>query len=946
MLKQFFKPKWQHQDENVRLNALATLNSVNNAEIINQLVLDDPSQKVRQAALEKVSGYSALTAILNNTESVKIWCDIATKIYRLVDSSEKNDGLKYLENSFTKPSNHWTEQELVSAVAASSLLPMATALLLNNADDERLFYIANSAKLIELRLLAVDALSDLSVLQRLSKKASNKQVVHAVRNRINQAKALQKEVNDNQSQAQKLVVAMEKLSNQAWVDDQLANKVERLNNKWNQLQQDYIKDYEQQFKSAQQQCNQQISERLEQANVAALIKEANSKQQGFCAKTKELITEFEQTDILAQSSFDALKDAFAFLQKSWQQLGEDYPPAKSLSNSFQESSTQLSRYFSYWDKFGQSESELLALFSHLPKSALSPQKEWLSQWNKLEKQLGWPQKMAMPQLLADWTKQAELINQDYKTLVNSQKKKLKYLNGKLALLDKHLTEKNLIAANKLSNYVVIKIEQLSNDFKTGVARKFESMQPRLAELRDWHAFATTPKKQQLCQQMSALCNSDYSPLEQAKAVRLLQNEWKELRASDSDADQQLWDQFKQASDTAYQPCLAYYAEQDKIKANNLSSRMSICSSLEQFINETNWDSPDWKHIDNLLAENTRNWHKYQPVPENEKRLCDEQFNQLSNTIRQRLNQQKQLNLDARCSLVAKANELNNSEELDVAIESAIKLQKQWKQVGMTFYKADREQWKLFRTALDKLFNKRNDQRQAFLSSLQDNQQKLENLTKAINELCALDDDSLKENHEKYRQLKLSWNADDKLPKAKASKILASFHNACERFENHFAGLGERQRVRQLKSLINGIDQLADAEEMRIEGIEFDQNKLIESITACPCDSVGKNLLKQRLNRLLDSTTAEINQSGIGEVERLALEGEILAGIDSPEKYKEARMELQLKSLQQGLGKISIGNTNEQLGKIIQSWMSIGFIPKEQRLLLDVRRNTLISLLTK
>ena len=66
MLKRFFTPKWQHKNDSVRELALNSLDALNDAEIITNMVTNDPSKIIREIALAKISDLSILKTLLSD----------------------------------------------------------------------------------------------------------------------------------------------------------------------------------------------------------------------------------------------------------------------------------------------------------------------------------------------------------------------------------------------------------------------------------------------------------------------------------------------------------------------------------------------------------------------------------------------------------------------------------------------------------------------------------------------------------------------------------------------------------------------------------------------------------------------------------------------------------------------------------------------------------------
>jgi len=156
MLKRFFTPKWQHEDTEVRKQALAALDASNDAEIIVKLATDDPSIKIQELALAKLSDTAALQSLLSGAQNAKDWCRFAFRLNQLSPQIEA------LTSEFVKVKDNWDKNETFKVVASNSTdQALTNSLLLTINDTDSLYKIATTAKSIELRLKAVEDINDL-----------------------------------------------------------------------------------------------------------------------------------------------------------------------------------------------------------------------------------------------------------------------------------------------------------------------------------------------------------------------------------------------------------------------------------------------------------------------------------------------------------------------------------------------------------------------------------------------------------------------------------------------------------------------------------------------------------------------------------------------------------------------------------------------------------------
>lgn len=988
MLKRFFTPKWQHQDPSVREQALVALDASNDAEVIMKLVTDDPSSKIRDQALEKLADMSLLNSLLSASDGPAEWCRFALRINQLSPQVE------HLTKEFGKVKESWdiddTFKKVVSCSSDKGDLPLTNALLSTIDHPDALFKIATSAKSVDARLKAVADIQDIEVLHRLLKEATHKQVLQVVRSKLADAKAQQKIIDDTLDSAEKLAAALDKLSKQSWDDAQFETKVNHILENWqgltlpeidslNESQQKRFDDFSNTFHSALNTSQKTIDENKQAIEQAAVQQEALDKQQALCQQLENLTKEMTDPSMDSLEAYQSVKEAFEFLNKNWQQTISEISADSKVQSNYLKLQKLLQTQLLPWETTIRLREEVEAFLSYEPANEYNELRSWLKSWQSLSLKLAWPKNVTRPKFIENWFESVAKFQRQYDKIVGSQKKKAKYLNQKISLLEKHCQQRNLIAANKLVNYINQKLNESIADFHTSLSKKIENIQPQLAELRDWHAFATGPKKGELCEVMEKLSAEPMEPLARAKKVRELQQQWRELLASDPTADDESWERFKKASDIAYKPCLEYYAEKDKVRAENLQKRQRICETLEQIIAENGWRtlaeepvssdekvqseaessgdnkiSINWKKIDQQLNKINSDWKKYQPVPENERQSIQDHFSAVQSVVREQLTNEKQANLDSRCDLVEKAVSLLGKEggddrnSIEKSIKQAMFLQKQWKDLGLTFYKADREQWNLFRQAIDKVFAARDDLKKQFKNDLHSNQEKLKNITTEIEQLSKIDDENLKASFSQFETLKQSWSYDTELPRAKSQSLLNAFEKACGSYQEHFDGLAQRQSDLAFKSLLDGAEMLTRAEEelltagsKKMEPSTLEQ--LQKGLLALNCDEKGESLLKGRLEALTLSDPVTENQEGLEKLQELALSAEITLAIDSPEDYKEQRMTIQLEQLQKGIGSIQPSNSHfNEIKEMFNIWVTIGLIEPSEREKLESRREKLFN----
>ncbi|MEX2326475.1 MAG: DUF349 domain-containing protein, partial [Pseudomonadales bacterium] len=265
---------------------------------------------------------------------------------------------------------------------------------------------------------------------------------------------------------------------------------------------------------------------------------------------------------------------------------------------------------------------------------------------------------------------------------------------------------------------------------------FRVLCQKLQELNDWQGFATRPKRVELCQRMEVLAAEPaIPPAEKAKAIKELQDAWRDLGPAGTRDAQRLWGRFKAASDTAYQPCAAHFSRQQELRLQNVTERERICSYLEAFEQGNDWDHPDWKALANIINQAGIEWHKYADVPRARQKKLHKRFDRISSCLQARLSDEQNRNHEKKSALIKQAQACNESDDLPVtkSIETIKNLQEQWRAIGVTDRRRDQKLWKAFREQCDLAFAHRDEARTQQKARIQQQRDQTSTLCRRFNE---------------------------------------------------------------------------------------------------------------------------------------------------------------------------------------------------------------------
>ena len=229
-----------------------------------------------------------------------------------------------------------------------------------------------------------------------------------------------------------------------------------------------------------------------------------------------------------------------------------------------------------------------------------------------------------------------------------------------------------------------------------------------------------------------------------------------------------------------------FKEQDKERSKNLVQAEDILVELREFMDSEESNSSfnhfktiqqKWKDLGEVPSQNSKTlWANYNALIH---RFYDQRsiYFELKELDRKK-------NYEAKLELCAKAEALEQVENLREAIKTLNDLHHEFKHMGPVPQEVQEELWQRFKAASDKVY----DKRKAFVSELKaelhENQEKKEALIQKIQPISEFDSDRIKEWNTKTKELlalQKEWDAVGGLPKEKAQEINRAFWRSFKKF---------------------------------------------------------------------------------------------------------------------------------------------------------------------
>lgn len=465
------------------------------------------------------------------------------------------------------------------------------------------------------------------------------------------------------------------------------------------------------------------------------------------------------------------------------------------------------------------------------------------------------------------------------------------------------------------------IDELPNHLQN----KYEDLKASIEKLGDWHEFAVTPKKEALIKEVQSLENSELHPKDLATKVQNLQDRWKELSRGGQNQDEDLWRQFQEAAQKAYEPCKAYFEEQSKQRDDNADKRRQLIEQLKQYQSEYDWDNANWKEVEKTLRVSREAWQSYWPVPRKDIKSLQSEFDGIMDNLYSNLHGFYERNRVKKAAIVEQAESLAAKEDTQEAIEQAKQLQSQWKNIGQCKRKDDQALWKRFRAACDGIFERRDLENEAQKEEREKSKAEAEAIIDKIEAMLSLRGEAFFTAKSELDSLSESFQNLGELPRDSAKAIFQRYHKALENiqskteYERRQANFSVWRELMKLASALNEFELNNDKDDNSKQAME----EAMSSVTKWP--SGTHEIIEQRFTQSL-TEPPQAKEEKANALRLLCIRSEIATDKASPESDKQLRMEYQVAQLQQGLGQAESQNPMTDL---IAEWLAVDHVDLEQ-----------------
>lgn len=484
-------------------------------------------------------------------------------------------------------------------------------------------------------------------------------------------------------------------------------------------------------------------------------------------------------------------------------------------------------------------------------------------------------------------------------------------------------------ANSLFRRIEKKIGQMDTAEKRQVNDRLERARRQLAEMADWQDFAGRPKLEEVITRMEALVAAELDPDARAKAVRELQAEWKSLGSSR--ASSELWPRFKQASDTAYEPCKAEFEARAKDRESKKAERVAVVEALEAApLAPAEGVEPDYRALQATVSRSRQAWSRTRVRDRKPDKALEARFTAALKPAEALLLEEYARNEAQRQELVDKMAALAEGEITQHSANQAKSLQSAWKLVGITRRKQDQVLWEAFNGHAKKVFASRRDAAKAesrsALAHVYRGREIVDELRK-LGKRLPVDESAV-------QALSAEFDALAEFPERDQKGLTRAFRDAMDAVSRQRdAGAKRRQtasheEAKRLVELCQRLERTLESPEASGEN----SVTLADEVRDAWENASDVSAPRELAARLLERRDAAIAQLDTGkqpdwdaneEARRdLLIRMEVAAGVDTPAEDSSRRMRYQLEHLQEGMTSAGVTDKRKTLEALEREWLSM------------------------
>ena len=343
------------------------------------------------------------------------------------------------------------------------------------------------------------------------------------------------------------------------------------------------------------------------------------------------------------------------------------------------------------------------------------------------------------------------------------------------------------------------------------------------ELREYDFKKNLEQKTLLCEAAEKLADEP-DAVSAFHQLQELHQQYREIGPVAKELREQIWARFKAASTVINKRHQQHFEELRAKEEENLTRKTALCEKVEAIAKEENKNATDWENHTKQIIDIQTEWKTigFAPQKMNVKifdrfrAACDDFFGRKAEFFKT-LKEKFAENTKKKKEMVEQAKALMDSTDWKATSDKLIKLQKEWKTIGMVPKKLGDQLWNEFLGACNKFFEARNA---ANAGTRNEEHANLDKKHELIAQLRALLDNAADTTREKVQALVEEYNKVGHVPYKEKDKLYAEFH---EVLDNIYKQLNISTRRRRLDDFKSGLKNVAKRGE---EALDSERGRLM------------------------------------------------------------------------------------------------------------------------
>lgn len=383
------------------------------------------------------------------------------------------------------------------------------------------------------------------------------------------------------------------------------------------------------------------------------------------------------------------------------------------------------------------------------------------------------------------------------------------------------------------------------------------------ELREYDFKKNLEQKTLLCEAAEKLADEP-DAVSAFHQLQELHQQYREIGPVAKELREQIWARFKAASTVINKRHQQHFEELRAKEEENLTRKTALCEKVEAIAKEENKNATDWENHTKQIIDIQTEWKTigFAPQKMNVKifdrfrAACDDFFGRKAEFFKT-LKEKFAENTKKKKEMVEQAKALMNSTDWKATSDKLIKLQKEWKTIGMVPKKVGDQLWAEFVAACNKFFEARNA---ATAGTRNEEQQNLDRKKEIIAKLKELLDSTADNVQATLQQLIDEYGKIGHVPFKEKDKLFKEYHKVVDALYKQLNISASKQRLDNFKSSIKSMakqgEDMLDNERGRLMR-RYEQLK--SEITTYENNLGFLNASSKKGNSLIDEMNRKVNK---------------------------------------------------------------------------------------